>query len=115
MKVLIVDDNEDVTYSLKKSLETISSEYEISVANSGKECLEKVKRDTPDIVLLDIMMPEMDGFEVEDKLQIENIPVLFITGKANMLDESKLRKIDYLMKPVDVKELEARMRQILKI
>ena len=114
VKILIVDDNEDVTYSLKKSLESVGPEYDISVAHSGKECLNKVKQDTPDIVLLDIMMPGMDGWEVEDKLQTEQIPVLFITGKANMLDESKLRKIDYLMKPIDVKELEARIRQILK-
>ena len=115
VKILIVDDDDDVTFSLRRSLKHASDEYKISVANSGKECLEKVKKNRPDIVLLDIMMPEMDGWEVNDKLQIEQIPVLFITGKAYMIKESRLRKVDYLLKPIDIRELEANIKQILKM
>ena len=115
VKILIVDDNEDVTYSLKKSLESVGPEYDISVAHSGKECLKKVKKNRPDIVLLDIMMPEMDGWQVNDNLQTMKIPVLFITGKAYMIEESRLRKVEYLLKPVDIRELEANIKQILKM
>ena len=113
VKILIVDDNEDVTYSLKKSLESIDMDYNVTVAHSGKECLDLVKKDKPDIVLMDIMMPEMDGFEVAD--QIKDIPVLFITGKANMIREAKSRRIDFLMKPIDMKVLNDRIKQILKL
>ena len=113
VKVLIVDDNKDVTYSLGKSLESLNEGYEISTAHSGKECLEKVHQHKPDIVLLDIMMPEMDGWEVANK--ITDIPVLFITGKANMMREAKSRRIEFLMKPIDIKELDARIKQLMKL
>ena len=115
VKVLIVDDDDDVTFSLRRSLKSMSSQYDISVANSGQECLKKVKKNRPDIVLLDIMMPEMDGWEVNDELQTMNIPVLFITGKAYMIEESRLRKVEYLLKPIDIRELEANIKQILKM
>ncbi len=115
MKVIIVDDNKDVTYSLRKGLLSISEDYEIKEANSGMECLELVKKDKPDIVLLDIMMPKMDGWAVAEVLKSRGIPILFITGKANMIEESKFRDIEYLLKPVDIKELDARIRKILKI
>jgi len=115
VKVLIVDDNEDVTYSLDKSLKSLNKGYETEIANSGEECLQKVEADRPDIVLLDIMMPDMDGWEVAEKLQPKHIPILFITGKADMLNERKdtLDIIEYMMKPIKIEELDARIRKML--
>ena len=106
MKVLIVDDNQDITYSLKKALEALNPDYEITEAWSGKECLDKA-----DIILLDIMMPEMDGFQVSE--QITAKPILFITGKANMVREAKVRNIEFLQKPVDIKVLDKKIREML--
>lgn len=115
MKIIIVDDNKDVTYSLKKSLESMGKGYECREAYSGVECLELVKKDKPDMVLLDIMMPKMDGWAVAEALQPLNIPVLFITGKANMVQEAKARKIDFLIKPIDMKELDNKIQEVMKM
>ena len=109
MKVLIVDDNEDITYSIRKALEALNPEYEITEAWSGKECLDKAGN--ADIILLDIMMPEMDGFQVSE--QITTKPILFITGKAHMMREAKARNIEFLMKPVNIKVLDRKIREML--
>jgi len=60
---------------------------------------------------MDIMMPEMDGFEVAE--QITSKPILFITGKANMIREAKARNIEFMQKPVDIKELDKKIREML--
>ena len=115
MKIIIVDDNKDVTYSLKKSLESLGKGYECREAYSGIECLELVKKDKPDLVLLDIMMPKMDGWAVAEALEPLKIPVIYITGKANMVQEARKRKIDFLMKPIDMKELDNKIQEIMKM
>jgi len=121
IKVLIVDDNSSITYSLEKGLKSISSQYEIFQANSGQDCLTNVKQHTPDIILLDIIMPDMDGWAVVEKLHTNsnwsNIPIIFITGKADEISQviGTMSVEDYVMKPIDVKDLDMRIRRILKI
>ena len=81
--ILIVEDDEITRDMLKKSLET--NEYKVVVAKNGKEGLERVKKAKPALILLDLMMPEMDGFEFAEHLRDNNewldIPVVVITAK----------------------------------
>ena len=92
--ILIVEDDEITREMLKKSLET--NEFKVSVAKNGKEGLERVKRAKPALILLDLMMPEMDGFEFAEELR-ENkewldIPVVVITAKdLNSEDHNRLK------------------------
>ena len=92
--ILIVEDDEITREMLKKSLET--NEYKVSVAKNGKEGLDRVKRAKPALILLDLMMPEMDGFEFAEELR-ENkewldIPVVVITAKdLNSEDHNRLK------------------------
>ena len=121
IKVLIVDDNSSITYSLEKGLKAISSQYEVFQANSGKDCFVNVRQNKPDIILLDIIMPDMDGWTVVEKLHTNgawsNIPIIFITGKADEISQvvGTMSVEDYIVKPIDVKDLDLRIRRILKI
>ncbi len=121
IKVLVVDDNSSITYSLEKGLKAISSQYDIFLANSGKDCLVNVRQHKPDIILLDIIMPDMDGWAVVEKLHTNtdwsHIPIIFITGKADEISQvvGTMSVEDYIVKPVDVKDLDLRIRRILKI
>ncbi|MDK9703066.1 MAG: response regulator [Sulfuritalea sp.] len=118
--ILIVDDDQTNTRLLEVQLK--SSGYQIMTAHSGGECLEQIKAHLPDIILLDIMMPEMDGFDVAGRLKAdprtENIPVIMITGLADR--ESRLRALgmgaeEFLTKPVDRAELLVRVRNMLRL
>ena len=71
-KNLIVDDEDDVLYSLKKGFEFFQDDYEVKTARNGKDCLEILTHQTPDLILLDLMMPNMNGWQVLDVIQ-ENI------------------------------------------
>lgn len=95
---------------------------DIRVAYSGRECLESVAEETPDLILLDVMMPEMDGFETCQQLkanpETETIPIIFITAKASK--EGKLQgldagAVDYITKPIDLDETLARVRTQLRL
>ncbi|MFZ2456873.1 MAG: response regulator [Candidatus Altiarchaeia archaeon] len=117
--VLIVDDNKDILFAVKESLESNPS-YSVECAGSGKECLEKMKSCKPDIILMDIMMPEMDGFEVVAKIksdeQTKDIPVVFLTAKTDKLSKGigKAMSVDYIEKPFDPADLKGRIEKIIK-
>ena len=109
-KILVVDDERDVVELLKARLE--ANEYKVITAFSGKEALEKAKSEQPNLIILDIMMPEMDGFEVLRKLRIKaetkNIPVIMLTAKGETVAVTKagdLGSTDYFTKPYDAEEL----------
>jgi putative two-component system response regulator len=113
-KIMIVDDNPDLLYIIKKRLENQTNGYEVICAESGKECFKSLKKGKiPDLVLLDIMMPEMSGWDVLAKLRNNptwnNIPVFFLTAKTD--DTSKglgiLTSEGYVTKPFDMMYLEA--------
>ena len=109
-KILIVDDETDFSEMLKMRLE--ASAYEVITANDGAEGLEKAQEHHPHLILLDVMMPGMDGFEVLSKLRSADstkyTPVVMLTAKREskfMLKSQELHATDYLMKPCDSKDL----------
>ncbi len=117
-KILIVDDTIDTVELLRKRLR--AENYETDEAYDGEECLRKVGECAPDLIVLDIMMPKMDGYEVCRRLKASEttkyIPVLMLTAKSDVENRVKgldLGAEDYLPKPFDYKELAARIRSLL--
>lgn len=118
-KVLIVDD-EPMNVELLQAY--LSSEYVTVSAYNGKEALEKINGEKPDILLLDIMMPEMNGYDVckliKSAEDTKFLPVVMVTALSNR--EDRIRGVeagadDFLIKPVDKVELTARIRSLLRI
>jgi len=120
--ILVVEDNKDVCYMICETLRSYIGCRVIS-AGDGEECLKKVKKEPPDVILLDIHMPKMDGFDVctilkEDK-QTKHIPIIFLTATASDL-KSRIRGLeigadDYMVQPVDNLELITRVKVMLRI
>src|SRR5262245_22087645 len=109
-RILIVDDTPVNILALAPVLKKRG--YRISKATNGQEALDAVARVRPDVILLDVMMPGMDGFETCRRLkeceQSRHIPVIFLTGKADSEDIVKgfeLGAVDYVRKPFNVREL----------
>lgn len=118
--ILIVDDNPN-NVQLLKAVMTMRG-FDVLVAKNGLHALETVKAELPDIILLDIMMPEMDGFEACQKLKespaTKNIPIIFLTAKSHIDDIMKgfeLGAVDYITKPFSSNELVARVEIHLKL
>jgi len=120
-KILIIDDEEDFCYFAKKNLEAVSN-YEIIIANKGKKGIQIARKEKPDLILLDIMMPGIDGFEVLKRLKgnekTQNIPVIMLTAKDE--DEAKIKASglyceDYIVKPVENVVLKAKIHKVLSL
>lgn len=118
-KILVVDDEIDNVILLEKRLKALG--YEVITAYDGEEAIDKCINECPDLVLLDIMMPKKDGFEVlkilRDNPKTKDIPVIMLTAKAEVSDKVKgfeTGAIDYVTKPFDFKELQARIHANLK-
>lgn len=119
-KILIVD---DVPISIKILQESLKDEYDICVVTSGKDALQLVAGDNrPDLILLDIIMPEMDGYETCARLKSNphtaNTPIIFLTVMDADEDEEKglaLGAVDYVTKPVSIPILKARVRTHLAL
>ncbi len=119
-KILVVDDEEKNLRLMEALL--IPLGYEVILAQDGEEALEKVRRIPPDVILLDIMMPRMDGFEVARRLKEEEdtsiIPIVMVTALREVDDRVKALEAgadDFLTKPVDKTELKARVQSLLKV
>jgi two-component system alkaline phosphatase synthesis response regulator PhoP len=119
-RVLVVDDEKDIVDLLKYNLEK-EKEFVVITASNGKEALEYAVEYKPDLVLLDIMMPEMNGFDVCKKLKsspaTSNIPVLFLTAKENEIDEIiglELGADDYIQKPISPRKVVARVKSVIR-
>lgn len=119
-KILVVDDQPINIKLLQRKLERQG--MDVSVAYSGRECLEIVEEVKPELILLDVMMPEIDGIEtcrrIKANPQTETIPIIFITAKASK--EGKLQgldagAVDYITKPIDLDETLARVRTQLRL
>lgn len=119
-KVLVVDDQPINIKLLQRKFER--QDMIVLVAYNGRECLDIVSKEVPDIILLDVMMPEMDGIEICQRLKAntatETIPIIFIT--ANASKEGKLAglnvgAVDYITKPIDLDETLARVRTQLRL
>jgi signal transduction histidine kinase len=112
-KLLLVDDTDE---NLDLLIEILGENYDLSVAMDGLTALERVKQDLPDLVLLDIMMPGMDGYEVcrtiKQDLFLKEIPVIFLTSKADIdsiVEGFDSGAADYVTKPFNEQELLARV------
>jgi CheY-like chemotaxis protein len=117
--LLIVDD-EPINIDLL--LDTFDFEYEVLAATDGKTALEAAEREQPDLILLDVMMPGIDGYEVcrrlKDNHETQNIPVIFITALSSGADEIRgleLGARDYLTKPIDPPSVKARVNNQVKL
>jgi len=113
-RILVVDDTPANIQALAGTLK--AKGYDISVATNGKQALEVVGRVRPDLILLDVMMPEMDGFETCRRLKqaeaTQDIPVIFLTARAETADIVRgfeLGAVDYVPKPFNAPELLARV------
>jgi len=119
-KILIVD---DTPLNIKMLGELLRDEYKVMVATSGKKALEVVASDTvPDLILLDIMMPDMDGYEVCRQLKTDartqSIPVIFVSAKSETADEMRgleLGAVDYITKPFSMPIVSARIKTHLAL
>ncbi len=119
-KILTCDDEKHIVRLIQVNLERQG--YEVITAYNGAECLEKVQEDRPDLIVLDVMMPEMTGFEVLEALkkdpETENIPVIMLTARAQ--DSDVLRGWQsgvecYLTKPFNPMELIAFVKRIFSM
>jgi two-component system alkaline phosphatase synthesis response regulator PhoP len=124
-KILLVDDDADFTEATKLLLE--SRYYEVTVANDGKEGLKKAHTEEPDLIILDVMMPEMDGYEVCAKLKSDpkyrHIPILLLTAVGEEISTTSYTKEmgmrieadDYVPKPVEPMEIVDRVEKLVRI
>lgn len=118
-KVLIVDDHLE---NIKIIIELLKSDYKTFFAQNGEKALEIAQKKQPDIILLDIVMPGMDGYEVCQQLMAEratrDIPVIFISAKNEVGDETKgfeIGAMDYITKPISPAIVKARIKNHLKL
>ncbi|KPK97124.1 MAG: hypothetical protein AMJ95_10780 [Omnitrophica WOR_2 bacterium SM23_72] len=109
-KILVVDDEPNLVRLLESRLKALH--YDVIVAYDGKACLERAKREKPHLIILDVVMPGMDGFEVLHTLRHSSetnlIPVIMLTQKkdsGSMLDAEDLGCTDYISKPFKPQEL----------
>ena len=118
--ILVVDDNHDLIYSVSEGLMSVSKNYKVVGAEGGKQCLDFLKNQTPDLILLDIMMPGMDGWDVCAKIKAnkktEKIPIVFLTAKTDPISKGMggLASEDYIEKPFDIMDLKKRIERVLK-
>ena len=116
MKILVVDDEELLVKGIRFNLQ--NEGYEILTGNNGAEAVALAQNSAPDLIVLDVMMPEMDGLTACAKIrEFSNVPIILLTAKADDMD--KLMGFDhgaddYLTKPFNILELKARIRALLR-
>ena len=116
-RILVVDDEENITYLLRTALRHFG--FEVDVASDGRRALAAARTGTPDLILLDVMLPDVDGFEVLRRLRGEGVdtPVLFLTARDGA--EEAVRGLtlggdDYVTKPFSLEEVIARIQALLR-
>ncbi len=117
--IYIIEDDEDIQELLKYNLN--KEGYKVRSFYNGKEPLEKIKFDNPDLVILDIMLPDLDGLEFCKKVKTdpltEHIPIIMLTAKSTEIDKVvglELGADDYITKPFSIRELLARIKAVLR-
>lgn len=118
-KILIVDDEMGTLLPLKRSLE--AEDYIVLEAYEGNEAMRKSKAEIPDLIILDLMLPGMDGYEVCSRLKKDahtgNIPIIMLTARDEVRDKVEGLEIgadDYVTKPFNLNELKARIKSALR-
>ena len=117
-KILIVDDEVNIVISMEFLIKQAG--YELDIARDGEEALEKVSSFQPDLILLDVMMPKINGFEVCRRIRSnpdwQNVKVVMLTAKGREVEVTKglaLGADSYIIKPFSTKELMAEVKNIL--
>jgi phosphoserine phosphatase RsbU/P len=117
-RVLIVD---DVKANVDVLVQALSADYKLSVALGGQQALDAVRRNPPDLVLLDIVMPDIDGYEICRRLRAaeatRELPIMFLSSLEDVSDKTRGFEVggnDYLTKPFEILEVKARVRSLLK-
>jgi len=118
-KILVVDDEPDTLIPLTRALE--ADNYTVVGAVDGADALEKVRDETPDLILLDLMLPKLNGYEVCMKLKDDpltrHIPIIMLSAKGEIKDKVlgiEIGADDYVTKPFELLELKARIRALLR-
>jgi len=113
-KILVVDDEPHIVNLIKL---TLGDEFDFSEAYSGKEAISIAKKQRPDLIILDLMMPNVDGYQVCVELrshaQTQNIPIMILSAKSQIVDKFKSINVgadDYMVKPFEPTELIRRVR-----
>jgi len=118
--ILVVDDNEN---NLELASQILEDDYDVITANSGEQCLEVAVESLPDMILLDVQMPGMDGYETLDRLleieSVKRIPVVFLSARYRDVDRVirglESGALDYLTKPIDDELLLQRIHHFLEV
>ena len=115
-KILLVEDDDSLGYLLSEYLKI--KEFEVFWAQNGKKALEFIEADSHDLIILDVMLPDIDGFSLANKLKTKypETPFIFLTARSMKIDVLKgfsLGAVDYLKKPIDEEELVARIQALL--
>jgi two-component system response regulator VicR len=119
-KIMVVDDEPDLVEVVKLILE--SDGYQVVTAGGGEEALDRIEKEKPDLVLLDIIMPRMDGWEVFSRIKsnpkTHEVPVIMLTAKDQRIDKliglHVVRVDDYITKPFGRAELLERIKRVLQ-
>ena len=115
-KILVVDDDLNICELLKLYLE--NEGYTVFTANDGQAAVDTFKNKTPDLILLDIMLPKMDGWQVcREVRKTSSVPIIMLTAKGETFDKVlglELGADDYVVKPFDAKEVMARVKAVLR-
>lgn len=117
-KILLVDDEQDMVYAVKMQLE--ANGFKVLTAQDGQEGLDKARKENPDLIILDLMLPKIDGYKVCRMLKFDekykNIPVIIYTARAQEADEKLGYEVGanaYMTKPFDPKKLLAKINELL--
>ena len=115
-KIMVVDDDKNICELLRLYLE--KEGYQVVIANDGKEAVELNEKENPELILLDIMLPQLDGWQVcREVRKKSNMPIIMITAKGETFDKVlglELGSDDYVVKPFDPKEIVARIKAIMR-
>ena len=115
VKILIVEDDKAINDLIALNVKLVG--YEYIQAFDGQEAIEIVENEHPHLVLLDVMLPYIDGFSLMEQKTFGDIPVIFLTAKVSLLDKIKglnLGADDYIVKPFETVELLARIEAVLR-
>ena len=118
-KILVVEDEKDMVYAVTLQLE--ANDYEVITASDGLEGLEKAKKEKPDLIVLDLMLPKMDGHKICGLLKADTrynkIPIIMFTARAQESDRKMGKEVGanaYITKPFDPQVLLKKARELLK-
>ena len=119
-KIFVVDDELDLLYTVKQVLEFYNKEYKVITLDSGKKLFNKLRGEYPDLILLDIMMPDMNGWEIFKKLKSktewQDIPIIFISSVADDTSKITANSIadDFIEKPFEPEILLRKIEYFLR-